>query len=55
MNLEISLGNVPRKLRMKGLEDIVEWTQIIIRRASTQIMMILVFLLMTMMMKYLPL
>ena len=48
MNLDISLRNVPRKLRMKGQEDIVEWIQIINRRASTQIMMILVFLLMTM-------
>ena len=55
MNLDISLENVPRKLRMKGPEDIAEWTQIMIRRASTQIMMILVFLMMTMMMKCLPL
>ena len=52
MNLDISLRNVPRKLRMRCPEDIVEWIQIINRRTSTQIMMILVFLLMTMMMKY---
>ena len=43
MNLDISLRNALRKLRMKGPEDIVEWIQIINRRASTQIMMILVF------------
>ena len=55
MSLDISLRNVPRKLRMRETEDTVEWTQIIIKRASTQIMMTLVFLLMTMMTKYLQL
>ena len=37
------------------MEDTVEWTQIIIKIASTQIMMTLVFSLMTMMTKYLQL
>ena len=49
------LKNVPRKLRMRETGDTVEWTQIIIKRASTQIMMTLVFSLMTMMTKYLQL
>ena len=55
MSLDISLRNVPRKLRMRDPEDTVEWTQIIIKRASIQIMMTLVSILMTMMMKCLQL
>ena len=47
--------DVPRKLRMRETEDTLEWMQIIIKRASTQIMMTLVFSLMTMMTKYLQL
>ena len=27
MSLDISLRNVPRKLKMRGPEDTVEWTQ----------------------------
>ena len=53
--MDISLENVPRKRKMRNPEDIVEWTLITIRKDSIQIMMILVFILMTMMMKYLPL
>ena len=37
MSLDISLKNVPRKLRTRGPEDTVEWTQVINKRASTQI------------------
>ena len=44
-----------KKKKMRNPEDIVEWTLITIRKDSIQIMMILVFILMTMMMKYLPL
>ena len=53
--MDTSLGNVLKRLRMKRLENLVEWTQNMTKMASTQIMMILASMLMTMMMKYLPL
>ena len=55
MSLDTSLGNALRKLRMKNPEDSVEWIQAMIRMASIQIIVILAFILMTMMMKYLQL
>ena len=55
MSLDTSLENALKRLKMKSPGDSVEWTQIMIRMASIQIMMILAFILMTMMMKYLPL
>ena len=55
LSLDISLENALKRLKMKSPEGSVEWTQNMIRMASIQIMMILAFILMTMMIKYLPL
>ena len=54
-SLYTSLGNALKRLKIKSPQVSVEWIQTTIRMASIQIMMILAFILMTMMMKYLPL
>ena len=55
INSDTSLGNALRRLRMKSPEGSAEWILITTRMASIQIMMILASILMTMMMRYLPL
>ena len=55
MSLDTSLGNPSKRLKMKSPGDSVEWTQTMNRMASIQIMMIVAFILMTMMITYLPL
>ena len=55
MSMDTSLGNVLKRLRMKSSEGSVEWTQNITQMASTQIMMILTSIQMTMTMRCLPL
>ena len=55
MSMDTSLENVLKRLRMKSPEGSVEWIQNITRMASTQIMMILASVQMTMIMRCLPL